>query len=54
MTKTQFRKNYRQLVRQLRKKAGLTDEWPDPKNAYDRILSAASKHGLGLEQNITE
>jgi hypothetical protein len=37
------------LVRQLRDEAGLKHaEWPDPPEAYDRILAAAGAHGFGL------
>lgn len=40
------------IVTQLRKEAGLKDVWPDVKDeTYDLLLSAASKHGLGLETN---
>jgi hypothetical protein len=37
-------------VAQLREEAGLKfHKWPDPSDAYDRLLSAASAHGFGLE-----
>lgn len=42
-------------VTQLRKEAGLTLKvYPDPGDAYDKLLVAASKHGLGLETETTE
>lgn len=44
---------HRKIVQQLRKEAGLTDEWPDPPDAYDRILAAAGKHDLGLQRIYT-
>lgn len=44
----------RPIVRQLRKEAGLTDKWPDPEDAYDRILEAAGKHNLGLQRTYAE
>jgi len=38
------------IMTQLRREAGLNQEaWPDPADAYDRILFAAGKHGIGLE-----
>jgi hypothetical protein len=46
---------HRSLVRELRKEAGLNDAvFPDPENAYDLILDAAGKHGIGLETLIEE
>jgi hypothetical protein len=45
-------KDYK-AVNQLRKEAGLhLETWPDPPDAYDRILAAAGKHGLGLETSF--
>jgi hypothetical protein len=42
-------------VRQLREEAGLKNHpWPDPPDAYDRLLSAAGKHELGLETEHDE
>ena len=45
---------HRKIIQQLRKEAGLTDKWPDPQDAYDRILAAAGKHNLGLQRIYTE
>jgi hypothetical protein len=37
------------LVRKFRDEAGLKyEKWPDPPDAYDRILEAAGVHGYGL------
>lgn len=38
------------LVNQLRAEAGLRNAaWPDPPDAYDRLLIAAGNHDMGLE-----
>jgi hypothetical protein len=42
-------KDYK-LVNQLRKEAGLSlTTWPDPPDAYDRLLEAAGDRDMGLE-----
>ena len=40
---------HRRIIAQLRREAGLTSNWPDPPDAYDRILFAAGAWGIGLE-----
>lgn len=38
------------IVSQLRREAGISNHpWPEPPEAYDKLLCAASRHGLGLE-----
>lgn len=38
------------LMQQFRLEAGLANHaWPDPPDAYDRILAAAGNHGWSLE-----
>lgn len=39
----------RSIFKQLRREARLSDSGPDPKNAYDLLLTVAGKHQLGLE-----
>lgn len=43
----------RRIVGQLRREAGLGGAWPDPPDAYDRLLGAAGRHGIGLETEET-
>jgi len=43
------------VMTQLRAEAGLASApWPDPPDAYDRLLTAAGEHGIGLEANEEE
>ena len=43
------------IVNQLRKEAGIHNApWPDDSEAYDKLLIAASSHGLGLETDYEE
>jgi hypothetical protein len=44
----------RSIFRQLRNEAGLSDNKPDPEDAYDKILQIAGKYNLGLETNVSE
>ena len=38
------------LMEQLREEAGLKHApWPDDSKAYEKLLTAASKHSLGLQ-----
>lgn len=45
------RMEHYKVMKQFRREAGLDRryEWPDPSDAYDRILAAAGKHGWSLE-----
>lgn len=41
---------WHRVMDQFREEAGLRHApWPDPPDAYDRLLSAASAHGWALE-----
>lgn len=41
-------KDYK-IIQQLSTEAGLSHDQPDANEAYDKLLSAAGKHGIGLE-----
>ena len=44
------RVEHSRILNQLRKEAGLhLEPYPDPPDAYDRLLSAAGRHNFGLE-----
>jgi hypothetical protein len=37
------------VFKQIREEAGLAHCVTDPEDAYDRLLTAAGRHGIGLE-----
>lgn len=43
------------IMRQLRSEAKVPSQWPDDREeVYDRLLSAATHHGFGLQTEETE